>query len=567
MLQLPDIFGKIRMDINPLKRSFTDAAREGAAFRSRVQGDFAGLGNSARALMAPLAGVASQLAKMSAVGVGAGVAGVAGLAAWSVKLAAEAEQAQVSFEVMLGSLGEARAMLADINKFGAATPFSTAGLTEASKTLLNFGVAGDQVMPVLDALSNVAAGNEQRMKQLALVYGQISSSGRLMGQDLMQLINAGFNPLTSISKRTGESMAELKKRMEAGALGLGEVQQAFVDATSKGGQFYQMNEKQSRTLIGRISTLRDEVSLMFTQLGTSITENLDLKAATQGIGIAVKSMADLSLPHIERFTQSLGSISVAGDAAAAGFMPSMEAIATGAAKAIDALDWLDRKRGAAGEWLKVKGLEVNISLQKGKIEELEGMLELRGLPKESKARLGADLDVNLHSLRVLEHQLADARAEATRGPLNAAAGVTQAFKDLRASMAANSLNARIDAALNNFFDGIDAKPTLKIDTSGLSDAFKATIPKDWLKLPEVKPPAMERLMAPEKGLRERLHEQLNEPRFASFIRADSADAFRFTGGRDAGSDEVQRKQLSVQERSEKTLSRIEQKLNFKVVKM
>ena len=78
-----------------------------------------------------------------------------------------------------------------------------------------------------------------------------------MGQDLLQLINQGFNPLTEISKQTGLSVAELKKAMENGAISADMVTLAFKSATSAGGLFYGNLEAQSQTLQGRISTLKD----------------------------------------------------------------------------------------------------------------------------------------------------------------------------------------------------------------------------------------------------------------------------------------------------------------------
>jgi tape measure domain-containing protein len=104
---------------------------------------------------------------------------------------------------------------------------------------------------------DVAGADQNRLKGLALVFGQIQSTGRLMGQDLLQLINQGFNPLTVLSKQTGLSMKDLKEAMEKGAISADMVTAAFRIATSEGGMFYGNLEAQSQTLQGRISTLKD----------------------------------------------------------------------------------------------------------------------------------------------------------------------------------------------------------------------------------------------------------------------------------------------------------------------
>ena len=103
------------------------------------------------------------------------------------------------------------------------------------------------VVPTLKMLGDIAGADQNKLNGLALVFGQIQSTGRLMGQDLLQLINQGFNPLTEISKQTGMSVADLKKAMEKGAISADMVTLAFKSATSAGGLFYGNLEAQSQT--------------------------------------------------------------------------------------------------------------------------------------------------------------------------------------------------------------------------------------------------------------------------------------------------------------------------------
>lgn len=179
-------------------------------------------------------------------------AGMAGLMA-----AGTFEQTEISFEVMTGGLAPAQKLLGDIRDMAAKTPFTLPGLADAGKTLLAFGVTADQVPGKLKMLGDIAGGNQQKLESAALVFGQITSAGRLMGQDLLQLVNLGFNPLQEIAARTGESMVDLKKRMEDGGISAGEVESAFVAATSAGGRFFDMTNRQSQTFLGLLSTLSD----------------------------------------------------------------------------------------------------------------------------------------------------------------------------------------------------------------------------------------------------------------------------------------------------------------------
>ncbi len=187
---------------------------------------------------------------------------ILGIAAAAVKSAADLELQQAAFETMLGSAEKAKTLLQDLTDLAAKTPFQLPDLAEGTKTLLAFGIELDDVLPTLQMLGDISLGDSERLKQLALVFGQITSAGRLMGQDLLQLINVGFNPLQAISEKTGETMADLKDRMSQGAISAEEVTEAFRSATSEGGLFFGGMERASQTLAGVLSTLKDNVGIL-----------------------------------------------------------------------------------------------------------------------------------------------------------------------------------------------------------------------------------------------------------------------------------------------------------------
>lgn len=180
------------------------------------------------------------------------------------------ESLSASFETLLGSADKAKSKMEELRKYAAETPFSLNGISEATKTLLSFQVPAEETQGILEQLGDISLGNEQKLQGLSLVFGQTASAGRLMGQDLLQFINNGFNPLNYIAQRTGESMEELRDRMSKGGVSVDEVKQAFVDATSAGGQFYKGTEKGAQTTAGRLSTLKDN----FAALAGQITEGL-----------------------------------------------------------------------------------------------------------------------------------------------------------------------------------------------------------------------------------------------------------------------------------------------------
>lgn len=188
-------------------------------------------------------------------------ASVVAIGRYALKAAAEMESLNAQFTTMLGSAEAARDMMSQVVNFSTKTPFQQMDVAKNATTLLQFGVAAKDILPTLQRIGDVSGSNRERFRMMGLAYGQMTSAGRLMGQDLLQMINAGFNPLKVISEQTGKSMMELKKNMEEGKISARAVSLAFQVATEKGGMFYKNLERQSQTLTGVYSTALDKFQI------------------------------------------------------------------------------------------------------------------------------------------------------------------------------------------------------------------------------------------------------------------------------------------------------------------
>uniref|UniRef100_UPI003A8B1005 tape measure protein n=1 Tax=Alistipes putredinis TaxID=28117 RepID=UPI003A8B1005 len=160
-----------------------------------------------------------------------------------------------------------RRLFNDIKDFAVKTPMQMNDLAKGAQMLLSFNIAAEEVMPTLRALGDISMGDAQRFNSLTLAFAQMSSTGKLMGQDLLQMINAGFNPLSVISEQTGKSIGTLKEEMAAGAISADMIKKAFMDATAEGGKFHGMLETQSKGIQGSISNLEGAVQDMFNKIG------------------------------------------------------------------------------------------------------------------------------------------------------------------------------------------------------------------------------------------------------------------------------------------------------------
>ena len=245
---------------------------------------------------------ASGSAMSSIKGLAAAYLGVQTVAK-SISLSNEVEDATIAFEVLTGSAKDGAIIFEQIRKFAAESPVTFSGATQAAKTMISFNVAAQDVEANLRMLSDVTGGNNERFKMMSLAFSQMSAAGRLMGQDLLQMINAGFNPLQQISKTTGESMIELKKRMEDGGISTEEVRKAFQDATAEGGMFHGMTERLSETVSGKMNIALSDMEQMLARVGEELGP---LIIQLLGVANDLKPAFEVVLWIIRKISEGLG---------------------------------------------------------------------------------------------------------------------------------------------------------------------------------------------------------------------------------------------------------------------
>ena len=183
-----------------------------------------------------------------------------------IDVRSEMESLQKSFESLAGEhIG--RKLYEDIKQFATTTPMMAKDLAKGAQTLLGFNIEAEKVMPILRQIGDISMGDAQKFNSLTLAFAQMSSTGKLMGQDLLQMVNAGFNPLVVISEKTGKSIAKLKDEMSEGKITVEMVEEAFRSATAEGGKFHNMLEDQSKAMKGALSNLQGAYEEMLNEIG------------------------------------------------------------------------------------------------------------------------------------------------------------------------------------------------------------------------------------------------------------------------------------------------------------
>ena len=313
---------RLEQSISRLDKSFTatqvDSSRLGDAMEknmAKASRSMDNAGKSAKRLENSVSGIGSKLKMLAGAFIGFETVKT-GISAF-----AEREKLQTDIGTLLGDDAAGKQFSDYITQFAKATPYGISELSGLAKGLIQYNVSLDDTKMYMQQLGDIAMGDKQKMASLGVVLGQVASAGKLQGQDLMQFINAGFNPLTVLSEMTGKTMAQLRDDMSQGAISFEMVSAALKKATSEGGRFYKGMEKGSKTLSGLWSTAMDNIKQ---SLADAFEKNqdklkdfarrigeLDLSKMVDGLANvagAVLRIGEVLAPLVEKMTQIPGLV-------------------------------------------------------------------------------------------------------------------------------------------------------------------------------------------------------------------------------------------------------------------
>ena len=227
-------------------------------------GLMAGLSQAQRAIQS-FGSMAGTIA--GSVGAAFGGLSLIGAGKWALGLATSMEQTQAQFKLLIGDAKLAETTLSSLKQFDLRSTLSFQPIVEATSRLTANNMAAADAVDIVTRLGDISKGNTQSFITLADAIAKTASAQRLMGDEANRLSDAGLNPLVAIAKKTGESVGEVRKRMEAGKVSFEEVRQAIIEATSAGGRFFGMMEQTANTTAGRFDRLQSKVEAMATSIG------------------------------------------------------------------------------------------------------------------------------------------------------------------------------------------------------------------------------------------------------------------------------------------------------------
>ena len=203
---------------------------------------------------------------LATLGAGLGFKEIAGAVA---NTRGEFQQLEVAFKTMLGSEEKATALMSQLVKTAAITPFDLQGVANGAKQLLAYGTSAENVNETLIRLGDIAAGLSIPLGDLVYLYGTTMAQGRLYTQDLNQFTGRGIPMIGELAKQFGVAESKVKELVETGKVGFPEVQKVIESLTNQGGKFGGLMEEQSKTISGQISNIEDAFDTMLNDIGKS----------------------------------------------------------------------------------------------------------------------------------------------------------------------------------------------------------------------------------------------------------------------------------------------------------
>lgn len=251
-----DLYAKIALDTGDYEKGLEDASGKTSSFADKLK---TGL---------------STAAKVGTAAIGAASTAIVALGKIGLDYNSQMEQYTTNFTTMLGSQEAAVQKVEELKKFAASTPLSMDDLAKGTQTLLAFGVESENSTGILRQLGDIALGDADKMQRLSTAFGKATAAGKVTGDTVQQMIDAGWNPLIQISQSAGETMEETQKRMSAGKISVQELQAAMEAVTTGTGQFAGGMEAASHTTQGLMSTLQDNAKALVGEVFQPISDGL-----------------------------------------------------------------------------------------------------------------------------------------------------------------------------------------------------------------------------------------------------------------------------------------------------
>lgn len=238
---------KLQSDVKKANAELAKIGKTATDEGKKIDNAFSGIGKSVASIGAAFS--AQQLARQI------------------IQVRGEFEKLEVSFNTMLRSEEKATALMSQLTKTAATTPFGLQDVAGGAKQLLAYGMEAEKINETLIRLGDIAAGLNIPLQDMTYLFGTTMVQGRMYTQDLNQFVGRGIPLIKEFANQFGIAESKVKDLVTEGRIGFPQLQKAIIAMTSEGGQFAGLMEAQSKTIAGQIANLEDAIDMMFNEIG------------------------------------------------------------------------------------------------------------------------------------------------------------------------------------------------------------------------------------------------------------------------------------------------------------
>lgn len=238
---------KLQADVKKANAELAKIGKTATDEGKKIDNAFSGIGKSVASIGAAFS--AQQLARQI------------------IQVRGEFEKLEVSFNTMLRSEEKATALMNQLTKTAATTPFGLQDVAGGAKQLLAYGMEAEKINETLIRLGDIAAGLNIPLQDMTYLFGTTMVQGRMYTQDLNQFVGRGIPLIKEFANQFGVAESKVRDLVAEGKIGFPQLQKAIIAMTSEGGQFAGLMEAQSKTIAGQIANLQDSIDMMFNEIG------------------------------------------------------------------------------------------------------------------------------------------------------------------------------------------------------------------------------------------------------------------------------------------------------------
>lgn len=249
---------QFKQALDQAKRSFEELQRVAQSSGQGLDDTFKDVSNAAKGIEGSLKGVAAQLFSIAGISWGA-----MAFVRQMVQVRSEMQNTEASLKVFLGSAEKASKFMEELSDAAYWNVFEFKDLAEGASQMLAYGNAAEEVIPMLQRMSEIASGTGKDLNTLVQIYDRVKSMDSIDSRTRISLKNMGIDVIHEIAQIQGVADSAIN----SASLGFKDLQAAIKAVTDEGGMYFGMMQAKMDNVSDKIGTLQDAVTTMFNEMG------------------------------------------------------------------------------------------------------------------------------------------------------------------------------------------------------------------------------------------------------------------------------------------------------------